>query len=157
MFDEPVNGLDPEGVLWIRTLIRGLAAEGRTVFVSSHLMSEMESTADHLIVVGRGRLIADLPIRELIAAASGAHVIVRVEDSRRPEMISILSAEGADLTLEPDGGLKVVGLAAERAGALAHAHGIPLAELSPRRSSLEDAYFELTEDAVEYRAKEVAA
>ncbi|GAA3235293.1 ABC transporter ATP-binding protein [Actinocorallia longicatena] len=157
MFDEPVNGLDPEGVLWIRTLIRGLAAEGRTVFVSSHLMSEMESTADHLVVVGRGRLIADLPIRELIAAASGAHVVVRVAAEHRPAMISALSAGGAQITLEPDGALKVAGMDAAGAGALAHACGIPLAELSPRRSSLEDAYFELTEDAVEYRAKEVAA
>jgi ABC-2 type transport system ATP-binding protein len=150
IFDEPVNGLDPEGIRWIRALMRGLAAEGRTVFVSSHLMSEMEHTADHLVVIGRGRLIADLPAAELIAAASGGYL--RVRTGSPAQLINLLTDAGADVTADTEGALRVIGLTTDQVGALAFEHGLMLLELSAHRSSLEEAYLELTEDAVEYRA-----
>ena len=150
IFDEPVNGLDPEGIRWIRALMRGLAAEGRTVFVSSHLMSEMEHTADHLVVIGKGRLIADLPAAELIAAASGGYL--RVRTGSPGQLISLLADAGADVTADTEGALRVVGLTTDQVGAIAFEHGLMVLELSAHRSSLEEAYLELTEEAVEYRA-----
>jgi len=151
MFDEPVNGLDPEGIRWIRLLMRSLAAEGRTVFVSSHLMSEMEHTADHLIVIGRGRLIADCPVAEFIADASGEAAVVRTPDAQR--LAGVVSAVGGTLERDPGGELTVRGLSAERVAELALAHGIVLHYLTPARASLEEAYMELTADSVEYHAK----
>jgi ABC-2 type transport system ATP-binding protein len=151
MFDEPVNGLDPEGIRWIRLLMRSLAAEGRTVFVSSHLMSEMEHTADHLIVIGRGRLIADCPMAEFTAAgdATGATVVKTPDGGRLAEAVA-----AADGTLERDGDeFTVHGLGPERVGELALANGILLYHLAPSRVSLEEAFMELTADSVEYQAK----
>ena len=150
LLDEPVNGLDPEGIRWIRDLLRSLAAEGRTVFVSSHLMSEMAVTADHVIVVGRGRLIADQPMRELIAQASSSAVVVRSPDAA-------VLAEGLtapDVTLsrpEPDV-LEVIGLTAAQIGDRAHELGVRLHCLSPRNASLEEAFMEMTRADVEFHA-----
>ena len=150
MFDEPVNGLDPEGILWIRTLMRSLAAEGRTVFVSSHLMSEMENTADHLIVIGRGRLIADCSMAEFIARGTGQAVLVRTP---QPDALAqAATAAGGTVTPAGDGGLEVRGLPAARIGDLALASGIALHHLAPARASLEQAFMELTADSVEYQA-----
>jgi ABC-2 type transport system ATP-binding protein len=150
MFDEPVNGLDPEGILWIRTLMRALAAEGRTVFVSSHLMSEMEHTADHLIVIGRGRLIADCSMAEFIARGTGQAVLVRTP---QPDALA-RAATAAGGTVKPggDGDLEVRGLPEARIGDLALASGIALHHLAPARASLEEAFMELTADSVEYQA-----
>ena len=151
MFDEPVNGLDPEGIRWIRLLMRSLAAEGRTVFVSSHLMSEMENTADHLIVIGRGKLIADCPVAEFTADGTTLATIVRTPDAAL--LAAAVAAEGATLERDTDGGFTVKGISAERIGALALAHGIVLHYLAPARVSLEEAFMELTADSVEYQAK----
>ena len=148
ILDEPVNGLDPDGILWIRNLLKGFAAEGRTVFVSSHLMSEMSLTADHLIVIGKGKLIADRPLAELIAAASRSSVLVRSPDALRlREQIT-----GPDVTVTPSlaGQLDIVGLTAQQIGDLALAHGIAIHELTPQRASLEDAFMELTNDSIEF-------
>jgi ABC-2 type transport system ATP-binding protein len=155
MFDEPVNGLDPEGISWIRTLMRSLAAEGRTVFVSSHLMSEMALTADHLLVIGRGRILADMPVSELIAKNSGMRVEVRSADPRR--IAADLRVIGADVTLEPDGTLGVVGLGSQQIGELAADRGHVLHQLRDVSASLEEAYFQLTGESVEYRAAELVA
>jgi ABC-2 type transport system ATP-binding protein len=146
MLDEPVNGLDPEGIRWIRGLLRSLAAEGRTVFVSSHLMSEMAQTADHLVVIGKGRLIADRSLAEFIQGAGTGQVLVRTPDADR--LATALGAE-ATVTREADGALLVAGLTAARVGEAAAAAGVVLHELSPR-TSLEEAFMELTADAVEY-------
>ena len=153
MFDEPVNGLDPEGILWIRNLMRSLAAEGRTVFVSSHLMSEMEHTADHVIVIGRGRLIADCSMAEFIARSSGQAIVVRTP---QPDTLAraVAAAGGASAGVaggEP-GELQVSGLTEERIGDIAFAHGVRLHHLAPSRASLEQAFMELTADSVEYHA-----
>ncbi|WP_020666030.1 ATP-binding cassette domain-containing protein [Amycolatopsis nigrescens] len=148
MFDEPVNGLDPEGIRWIRTLMRKLAAEGRTVLVSSHLMSEMALTADHLIVIGKGRLIADTGITEFLDANSDRSVLVRSAD--QDGLAGLLRPVATHLDSTVDGALVVEGLTAAEIGGLAAGHGIALAELSPRRTSLEDAFMELTRDAVEF-------
>ncbi|MFC4912039.1 ATP-binding cassette domain-containing protein [Actinomadura gamaensis] len=163
MFDEPVNGLDPDGVLWMRRLMRSLAAEGRTVFVSSHLMSEMQLTADRLVVIGRGRLLADAPIGEVVA--SGTRVLVR--SPRSGELAARLTAAGFAVTAGPDGELTVSdgtragagapGVSAERIGLLAHEAGIPLFELSVRKRSLEEAYMELTGASVEFGVAEARA
>jgi len=150
MFDEPVNGLDPEGIHWIRGLLKSLAAEGRTVFVSSHLMSEMALTADHLIVIGRGRLIADVPIAEFVRQSSRSDVIVR--SPAGGQLADVLAQRGAAVTAETDGGLAVTGLAAAAIGDLAAAHHITVHELTPRHASLEEAFMELTRDSVEYHA-----
>jgi ABC-2 type transport system ATP-binding protein len=150
MFDEPVNGLDPEGILWIRNLMKALAAEGRTVFVSSHLMSEMESTADHLIVIGRGKLIADCTMEDFVARASGA--AVRVRTPAADQLVRALSAKGATASPGDDGSIDVRGMAAEQIGDLAFSEGIRLHELTTVRASLEKAFMELTADSVEYRA-----
>jgi ABC-2 type transport system ATP-binding protein len=150
MFDEPVNGLEPEGILWIRTLMKSLAAGGRTVFVSSHLMSEMENTADHLIVIGRGRLIADCSMAEFITRGSGLAVLVRTP---QPDALAqAATAAGGTVTPAGDGGLEVRGLPEARIGDLALAAGIALHHLAPARASLEEAFMELTADSVEYQA-----
>jgi ABC-2 type transport system ATP-binding protein len=150
ILDEPVNGLDPEGVLWVRTLLRRLADEGRTVFLSSHLMSGMALTADHIIVIGRGRLIADAPVGEIIARSSGSSVGVRTPDH---ELLTRLLA-GPDVTVERqlDGSLHVRGTTAQVIGETAARAGVVLHELVPHRGSLEDSYMTLTADAVEYRS-----
>ena len=155
LFDEPVNGLDPDGILWIRTLMRKLAAEGRTVLVSSHLMSEMALTADHLLVIGRGRLLADTPLAELIARHSAERVEVRASDPQR--MAADLRAAGAEVTVEPDGRLGVAGLDSVQIGELAAARGHVLHQLHDVTASLEEAYFRLTGASVEYRAPQPVA
>jgi ABC-2 type transport system ATP-binding protein len=129
--------------------MRSLAAEGRTVFVSSHLMSEMEHTADHLVVIGKGRLIADLPAKELIAQASGGHLVVRTTDPAR--LIGLLARAHGQVTPLADGGLRVTGLSTDQVGRIAFEGGVPLLEMTPHQSSLEEAYMELSESAVEYR------
>jgi ABC-2 type transport system ATP-binding protein len=150
MFDEPVNGLDPEGIRWIRTLMKALAAEGRTVLVSSHLMSEMENTADHLIVIGRGRLIADCTVAEFIDQNSRPSV--RVRTPQPEELATLLRAGGAAVRDEGGGRLLVSGLGADRIGDLAFDNAIRLHELAPSLASLEEAFMELTGDSVDFRA-----
>ncbi|MDQ1375327.1 MAG: type transport system ATP-binding protein [Actinomycetota bacterium] len=150
IFDEPVNGLDPEGIVWIRTLMRSLAAEGRTVFVSSHLMAEMALTADQVIVIGRGRLIAEASVDELIQGSSQNFVRVRSESTA--ELTRLLEAGGGSTKVEPDGALAVTGITAAAIGDLAAAHRVALHELSPQEASLEEAYMELTHDSVDYRS-----
>ncbi|WRZ88625.1 ATP-binding cassette domain-containing protein [Streptomyces sp. NBC_01007] len=151
MLDEPVNGLDPEGVLWIRNLLTGLAADGRTVFVSSHLMSEMALVADHLIVVGRGRLLADTTVRELIQQAGGDTVTVATDQAAR--LREVLAGPGVEITgTAGSEELQVTGLTPRAIGLKAAEHGIPLFELSSRTVSLEEAFMDLTRDAVEYHA-----
>jgi len=149
MFDEPVNGLDPEGILWIRKLMRSLAAEGRAVFVSSHLMSEMENTADHLIVVGRGRLIADCGMAEFIDRSSGQAVMVRTPS--QDILARAVAAAGGLVTREPDQ-LRVRGLSEEQVGDIAFANRVPVYHLAAARVSLEQAFMELTADSVDYHA-----
>jgi ABC-2 type transport system ATP-binding protein len=150
VLDEPVNGLDPEGIHWIRTLLRRLAAEGRTIFVSSHLMSEMALTADHLIVVGRGRVLADCSTAEFIARA--APEVVRVRSPHATRLRELLQAEGVTIGSDEPGVLEVSGLTSETIGERAAAEGLTLHELAARHASLEDAFMELTRDAVEYEA-----
>ncbi|MGH3240290.1 MAG: ABC transporter ATP-binding protein [Spirillospora sp.] len=148
MFDEPVNGLDPDGVLWVRKLMRGLAAEGRTVFVSSHLMSEMQRTADQLVVLGRGRLLADAPMAEVIARGSGN--AVRVRTPRATDLGDRLAAVGAEVRHPDTDELRVTGLPIDRVGLIAHEIGVPVLELSAVEASLEEAYMDLTGTSVEY-------
>ncbi|HEX4292430.1 MAG TPA: ATP-binding cassette domain-containing protein [Trebonia sp.] len=150
MFDEPVNGLDPEGILWIRNLMKALAAEGRTVFVSSHLMSEMENTADHLIVIGRGKLIAATSMKGFVAQASGASVRVRTPSA--DQLVRAVAAKGATTNTDDDGAIEVRGMSIEQIGDLAFSEGIRLHELTMVRASLEEAFMELTADSVEYHA-----
>ena len=150
MFDEPVNGLDADGVRWIRLLLRRLAADGHTVFVSSHLMSEMAQTADHLIVIGRGRLLADTPTDRLTTSSSRGDVLVR--SPQASQLAGLLAARGAAVTVTDDGGLAVAGLAAPAIADLAAAHGVPVHELMPRPLSLEQAYLDLTGTSTEYHA-----
>jgi ABC-2 type transport system ATP-binding protein len=156
MFDEPVNGLDPEGILWIRNLMRSLAAEGRTVLVSSHLMSEMEYTADHLLVIGRGRLIADCGMAEFIARGSGQAVRVRTP---QPDALAraVAAAGGSVAAAADDGQFEVRGLTEDQVSDLAFAQGIRLYHLAATRVSLEHAFMELTADSVDYRAELPAA
>ena len=164
MFDEPVNGLDPEGILWIRTLMRSLAAEGRVVFVSSHLMSEMEHTADHLIVVGKGRLVADCSMAEFIARGSGTAVLV---ETPAPDVLArAVTMAGGSVTAEASEGsgasgasgtlaagrLRVHGLSEAEVGGIAFAAGVPVHHLAAAKVSLEQAFMELTADSVEYHA-----
>jgi ABC-2 type transport system ATP-binding protein len=153
MFDEPVNGLDPEGILWIRNLMKALAAEGRTVFVSSHLMSEMENTADHLLVIGRGRLIADCTVQEFIDQNSERTIRVRTPDAAR--LAELVTAAGATPVADGGEGLLVTGLGMDRIGDLAFDNGIRLHELSPLQASLEQAFMELTRDSVEFHAETI--
>jgi ABC-2 type transport system ATP-binding protein len=153
MLDEPVNGLDPEGVLWIRNLMKQLAAEGRTIFVSSHLMNEMAVTAEHLIVIGRGKLIADCGTQEFISRSSDKSVLVRSPDAAR--LADLIAAEGGKAVAtgsadEAAAALSVTGLEAPRIGEIAAAGRIVLHELTPQLASLEEAYMELTADSVEY-------
>jgi ABC-2 type transport system ATP-binding protein len=150
LFDEPVNGLDPEGIHWIRRLFKSLAAEGRTVFVSSHLMSEMALTADHLIIIGRGRLLADTATDRFVASGSRTDVLVR--SPRAADLASLLTARGAAVVPEGDGRLAVTGLDAPAIADLAAEHGVAVHELAPRPASLEQAYLDITSDSAEYRA-----
>jgi ABC-2 type transport system ATP-binding protein len=150
LFDEPVNGLDPEGIVWIRTLLRSLAGEGRTVFVSSHLMSEMALTADHLVVIGRGELIADTSVRAFLHGS--AHVHVRVQSPQASALAQLLEARGAGVTQAGDDALAVTGLDRATVGDIAAAGGLVLHELALHEPSLETAYMQLTHDATDYRA-----
>jgi ABC-2 type transport system ATP-binding protein len=155
LLDEPVNGLDPEGIQWIRNLLRGLAAEGRTIFVSSHLMSEMSLTADHLIVIGRGRLIADMAVDEFVRQASGK--LVRVRSPQAARLAELVAGPDVSVTREAGGALEIGGLSAEQVGELAAQHRIVLHELTPVQVSLEEAFMDLTRDELEFKAAEVAA
>jgi ABC-2 type transport system ATP-binding protein len=150
LLDEPVNGLDPEGIVWIRTLMKSLAAEGRTVFVSSHLMSEMALTADHLIVIGHGRLLADLPMGEFIDRNSRSHVRMVTE---QPEaLMDALDGDAIAYRRGANGAFEAVGVEPGRIAKLASQRGLVLTELSLQRASLEEAFMEMTADAVEYHA-----
>jgi ABC-2 type transport system ATP-binding protein len=150
MMDEPFNGMDPEGIVWMRGFLRSLAAQGRAVLVSSHLMSELQDTADHLVVVGRGQVIADTSVAELIAAASGGRV--RVRTTARAEATAVLAHAGATIAAIDQDTLTISGLPAEKIVALLGESGLPISEVSPHRATLEEAYMELTRDAVEFRA-----
>jgi ABC-2 type transport system ATP-binding protein len=149
VLDEPFNGLDPEGIMWMRDLLRALAGEGRAVLVSSHLMGELEGTASHLVVVGRGRVVADAGVAELLAAASGGRVTVRT--TARSEAMSVLATAGATVAASHRDTLTVAGLAAERIVALLAGQAVPFSEVAAHRASLEEAYMDLTRDAVEFR------
>jgi len=155
IFDEPVNGLDPEGVRWVRTFARYLASEGRTVFLSSHLMSEVALTADHVIVIGKGRILADAPVADFVAGAG--RQAVRVRTDRASELAELLARSGATIASDEAGVLEVSGLETANIAGAAVAAGIVLLELTPITTSLEDAYMALTDDAVEYRTHEVPA
>jgi ABC-2 type transport system ATP-binding protein len=150
MLDEPINGLDPEGILWVRNLLKGLAGEGKTVFVSSHLMSEMALTADHLIVIGKGELIADVGVGEMIRGASRSSVRVRSPHAARLGD-AVAAPDVRVRSLGPDL-IEVQGVDAEEIGLAAHVSGIVLYELAPRQASLEDAFMEMTGEAIEFRA-----
>ncbi|KOV21244.1 ABC transporter ATP-binding protein [Streptomyces sp. XY152] len=150
MFDEPANGLDPEGIHWIRTLMKSLAAQGRTVFVSSHLMSEMALTADHLVVIGQGRLLADTSMAEFIERNSRSYV--RIRGPQRERLLDVLHQAGITAVESGDGSLEVDGSKAEYIGELAARHRLVLHELSPRQASLEEAFMRLTAQSVEYHA-----
>ncbi|MFE3556460.1 ABC transporter ATP-binding protein [Streptomyces sp. NPDC059193] len=151
MFDEPVNGLDPEGILWIRNLMKALAAEGRTIFVSSHLMSEMALTADHLVVIGQGKLLADLSMADFIHQNSRSYV--RLRSPQQERLKDVLHEAGIDaISVPATGALEIDGVGPERLGELAAQHQIVLHELSPQRASLEEAFMRMTADSVEYHA-----
>jgi len=154
VLDEPVNGLDPEGVLWVRNLLKGLAAEGHTVFVSSHLMSEMALTAAQLVVIGRGRLIADTTVGEFVARAGGSAVTVRTPQA--PRLRELLLGPDITVTSDQPGVLHVRGLTAEQIGAAAWQAHLPVFELSTRHASLEAAFMQLTDDSVDFRAHAAA-
>ncbi len=154
MFDEPVNGLDPEGIHWVRNLMKGLAAQGRTVFVSSHLMSEMALTADHLIVIGRGRLLADTSMSDFIERNSRSYVRIRTPQVERLQ--EVLAAAGHRPVPTGDGAFEVAGTDAAELGELAARHQLVLHELSPQRASLEEAFMQLTAESVEYHASGAA-
>ena len=150
MLDEPFNGLDPEGIVWMRGYLRALAAEGRAVLVSSHLMSELQDSATHLVVIGRGGLVADTSVAELIAAASGGRVALRT--TARAEAISVLGNSAATVTVTGPETLTIAGLRPEQVIARLSESGVPFSEVSAHRATLEEAYMELTRDSVEYRA-----
>jgi ABC-2 type transport system ATP-binding protein len=150
LLDEPVNGLDPEGIQWVRALTRQFAAEGRTVFLSSHLMSEMEQTADHVLIIGRGHLVADMPMEAFMQRSAHSHV--KIVSIRAHDLIPYLQAKGAVVTNGTENELSVTGLDSTAIGAIAFEQGIPLNELSTQRASLETAFMELTHDSVEFRA-----
>jgi ABC-2 type transport system ATP-binding protein len=154
ILDEPVNGLDPEGVLWVRNLLKALAADGHTVFMSSHLMSEMALTASRLVVVGRGRLIADTTVDELTAQAGGNSVTVRTPQPA--ELRAALLGPGITVTSETPGMLVVEGLSAEQIGTIAWRAHLPIFALTAREASLEEAFMQLTEESVDYRSQEPA-
>jgi ABC-2 type transport system ATP-binding protein len=155
ILDEPVNGLDPEGILWIRNLLRALAREGRTIFVSSHLMSEMALTADHLIVIGRGKLISDGSVADFIKQVSSDLVHVRTTEADR--LRELLVGQNVTVTAVSPGRLEVIGLTSDAIGDIAAAHMIALHELTPHKASLEEAFMHMTHDSVEYHPAEVAA
>ena len=150
IMDEPFNGMDPEGIVWMRGFLRSLAAQGRAVLVSSHLMSELQDTADHLVVVGRGQVIADTSVADLIMTASGGRVTVRT--AARSEAMTVLAHAGAIVAATDRDTLIISGLAAEKIVALLGESGVPFSEVSAHRATLEEAYMELTRDAVEFRA-----
>jgi ABC-2 type transport system ATP-binding protein len=150
MLDEPFNGMDPEGIVWMRGFLRSLAAEGRAILVSSHLMSELQDTADHLVVVGRGKVIADAGVQDLITAASGDRVTLRT--AARTQAMTVLAQAGATVAATGPDTVTVSGLAAGRIVALLGENAVPFAEVTAHRASLEEAYMELTRDAVEFRA-----
>ncbi|GAA2118608.1 ABC transporter ATP-binding protein [Actinomadura napierensis] len=151
LLDEPFNGMDPEGIVWMRGLLRALAAQGRAVLVSSHLMGELEDTADHLVIVGRGKVIADLGVADLIATVSAGRVAVRT--TAPPQAMAVLADAGATVAATGRDTLTVSGLPAERVVALLGAGAVPFSEVSAHRATLEEAYLRLTRDAVEYRAE----
>ena len=151
MMDEPFNGMDPEGIIWMRGFLRSLADQGRTVLVSSHLMSELEGTADHLVIVGRGQVIADTPTRDLLAATSGDRVTLRTAVPERAA--AVLERAGATVAAADGGTLILSGLASDKVVAFLAENAVPFSEVSAHRASLEEAYLELTRDAVEYRAQ----
>jgi len=151
IFDEPFNGMDPEGIVWMRGLLRGLASQGRAVLVSSHLMSELEDAADHVVVVGRGRVIADTSVAGLIAAASDDRVTVRT--SARAEAMTALAGAGAEVAASAPGVLTISRLSSERTVAVLTGHAVPFTEITAHRATLEEAYMELTRDSVEYRGE----
>jgi len=154
MMDEPFNGMDPEGIVWMRGFLRRLAAQGRAVLVSSHLMSELQDTADHLVVVGRGTVIADASVRDMIAAASGD--VVELRTAARAEAMTVLARAGAEVAVTAQDIITVKGLSAERTVAALTASQVPFTEVSAHRATLEEAYMELTRDAVEFRAAPAA-
>jgi ABC-2 type transport system ATP-binding protein len=153
MLDEPFNGLDPEGIVWMRGFLRSLAAEGRAVLVSSHLMSELQDTASHLVVIGRGRLVADTSVAELLAAASGGRVMLRTTE--RTQSMTVLAHAGGTVAVTGADTLTVSGLAPERIVAVLGEHAVPFSEVAAHHATLEEAYMELTRDAVEFRAATV--
>ncbi|MFE5791161.1 ATP-binding cassette domain-containing protein [Streptomyces sp. NPDC056503] len=149
MLDEPFNGLDPDGIVWMRGVLVSLARQGRAVLVSSHLMSELEGTADHLLVIGRGRVVADTGVRELLAEASGGRVVLRTSEA--PRAAEVLGAAGATVRADGRDRLGVLGLSDEEVVSLLVRNAVPFSQVSAHRASLEEAYMELTRDAVEYR------
>jgi ABC-2 type transport system ATP-binding protein len=151
IFDEPVNGLDPDGVHWIRGLLRSLAGEGRTVLISSHLISELQLTADHVLILGRGRLLSDSPMADLVRSGGGDVLVRTAVDT---PLASLLAGRGATVTAEPDGGLAVAGLAPRDIAAIAAAQSIPLLELTPRAPSLEDVFRRITAPELQYRTQD---
>jgi ABC-2 type transport system ATP-binding protein len=155
LFDEPFNGMDPEGIVWMRGFLRSLADEGRALLVSSHLMAELQDSADHLVVVGRGQVIADTTVAELIAAASGDRVSLRT--TARPQAMEALARAGGTVAATGRDALTVSGLPAERIVTVLSGSTVPFSEVSAHRATLEEAYMELTRDAVEYRAEPAAA
>jgi ABC-2 type transport system ATP-binding protein len=155
LLDEPVNGLDPEGIQWIRQLLRSLAEEGRSILVSSHLMSEMAQTADRLVVIGRGRLITEGTVEDVVQGSVTGHVRVDADEPSR--LVTLLAAQGGHAISQPDGTLAVTGMKARDVGIAAGAAGITLYELTPQSASLEDAFFELTRDATEYTTRGAVA
>ena len=154
ILDEPVNGLDPEGIHWIRNLLKALAAEGRAVFVSSHLMSEMAQTAEHLIVIGRGKLIADTSVDEFVRRASGA--VVRVRSPQATKLRELVLGDSVTVTSDAPGVLEIAGVTTDKIGDIAAAHGVVLHELTLLQASLEEAFMELTRDDVEFKAAAAA-
>jgi ABC-2 type transport system ATP-binding protein len=151
IFDEPFNGMDPEGIVWIKDFLRELGAQGRAVLVSSHLMSELEDTAGHLVVVGRGKVIADTSVTDLIAAASGNRITLRT--AAPADAMTVLTGAGAEVTATGSGVLKVSNLSSERVVATLTSHAIPFSEVTAHRATLEQAYMELTSQSVEFRAE----
>jgi ABC-2 type transport system ATP-binding protein len=154
LFDEPINGLDPEGIRWVRHLLRDLAAEGRTVFVSSHLINEMALTAERLIVIGRGALIAETSVSEFTSRSAAD--AVRVVTPMSTTFVSVLHGAGAEVTMDDDGAIVVTGMTSAEVGELASQRSLTVHELVPLRASLEDAFMELTRDSVEFRTKEAS-
>jgi ABC-2 type transport system ATP-binding protein len=150
MLDEPFNGMDPEGIVWMRGFLRALAAQGRAILVSSHLMGELQDAADHVVVVGRGKVVADASVAQLLAAASGGRVTLRT--TTPPEAAAVLATAGAAVSATGSDTVTVSGLPAETVVAVLNAGGVPFSEVSAHRATLEDAYLDITRDAVEFRA-----